>query len=92
MDSRSSTSAVAPLPSNIWLHGLMLLVLLMLANLAQTVLALCTLFQFLWMLFANERNDRIAALGQNVGNWLAISARFLSGASDEKPFPWTDWH
>jgi Flp pilus assembly protein TadB len=84
--------AVPPsLPQNIWLHGLVMLVLVVLVHLVQTVLGVCAVLQFLWMLFAKERNNRIARFGQGAANWLSITARFLSGASDEKPFPWTDW-
>jgi hypothetical protein len=91
MNSNASPNPPATLPQNIWLHGLVMLVLVILVNLAQTVLGICAILQFLWMLFAKERNVRIAQFGQEVGNWLAITARFLSGRSDEKPFPWTDW-
>jgi hypothetical protein len=80
-----------PLPQNFWLHSLVMLILVILINLAQTVLGICALLQFLWMLFARERNIHIAKFGEQVGNWLAISARFVSGASDQKPFPWTAW-
>ena len=91
MDSRNSENPALPIPQNIWLRGLWMLVLIILVNLAQTVLGVCAIFQFLWMLFTGERNALIAEFGGGVANWLAITARFVSGGSDEKPFPWTAW-
>ena len=84
-------SAALPLPDNVWLHGLLMLILLVLMNVAQTGLGICALLQFLWMVFVRERNVHIAAFGEQIANWLSTSARFLSGASDQKPFPWTAW-
>jgi hypothetical protein len=55
------------------------------------VLGVCAVIQFLWMLIAKERNPAIADFGQGVANWLAITARFLTARSDERPFPWTSW-
>jgi len=40
---------------------------------ALTVPGICAILQFLWMLFAKERNPGIA--------------RFRTGESDERPFP-----
>ena len=81
-----------PIPQNIWLHGFSMLVLLILVGLAQTVLGACAIFQFLWMVLTKERNAFVAEFGRQFANWLGISARFLSGSSDEKPFPWTAWN
>jgi hypothetical protein len=82
---------VLPRPENLWLHGLIMLILVLLVNLAQTVLGICAILQFLWMLFAKERNAGIARFGQGIAHWLAVTARFLTGESDERPFPWTNW-
>ena len=82
---------VLPRPEKLWLHGLIMLVLVLLVNLAQTVLGICAILQFLWMLFAQERNAGITRFGQGIAHWLAVTARFLTGESDERPFPWTPW-
>jgi hypothetical protein len=91
MSDVTPQSPALPVPEKIWLHGLWMLVLVILVNLSQTVLGVCAIFQFLWMLFTGGRNARVAEFGRGVANWLAITARFLSGSSDEKPFPWTAW-
>jgi hypothetical protein len=79
-------------PQNVLLHDILMLLLLVLMNFAQYVLLVCAVLQFLWMAVARERNGYIAEFGVQIANWVAISARFVSGASDQKPFPWTAWH
>ncbi len=85
-----ATKVPAP-PSNLWLHGLFMLILVALVQLTQTILALCAVFQFCWMLFAKERNARVARFGTGLAHWLAMTARFVTGGSDERPFPWSSW-
>ena len=46
---------------------------------------------FLWMLIAGNRNMFIADFGRSLGLWQAECAWFLSGDSDERPFPWRPW-
>ncbi|ANB01801.1 DUF4389 domain-containing protein [Ectothiorhodospira sp. BSL-9] len=58
-----------------------MLILVLLVNLAQTVLGICAILQFFWMLFTNERNPGIAWFGQGLARWLAITARFLTVAN-----------
>jgi hypothetical protein len=79
------------MPEEVWRRGLLMLVLVLLVNLAQAVIGLVGLIQFLWMLIARERNAALAEFAEGLGNWLAIAARFVGGASDVLPFPWTRW-
>lgn len=80
-----------PPPDNLLLHGLVMLVLVLLVNLAQTVLGICALIQFIWMLVTDARNEPVARFGAGVARWLDTTARFLTGNADRRPFPWTDW-
>jgi hypothetical protein len=80
-----------PVPENIWLHGLVMLVFLVLINVALYLLGICALVQFLWMLFGKERNQGIAGFADGLAVWLAAAARFVSGRADERPFPWAAW-
>ena len=68
----------------------MLLIWFML-SLAQTVLTFATVVQFVIMLVNNGApNERLADFGTDLGIWMAKAARFQTGASDVKPWPWTD--
>ncbi|MFN6976956.1 MAG: DUF4389 domain-containing protein [Gemmobacter sp.] len=82
--------ADAPKPSP-WGRGLVMIVFAVLFNLAQTVLLFCAVAQFLWLLIDTKRNDWIAGFGESLGRWLQAVARFQTGASEDRPFPWDRW-
>ncbi len=76
---------------NIWLRGLWMLLFAALFALAETILWVVALVQFLWMLFAKEKNELLVDFGRDLGKWMQDVARFQSGASETKPFPWKRW-
>lgn len=68
----------------------MLLIWVML-NLAQTVLAVVTVVQLVIMLIDNRKpNERLADFGTDLGVWIAKAARYQTAASEVKPWPWTE--
>lgn len=74
----------------IWLRGLWMLVLAVLIGAAATVLHVVTLLQFILMLTDHGKpNPRVAAFGTSLGAWLAKAARFQTGSSEDKPWPWS---
>ncbi len=74
-----------------WLRGLHMLVVLLLVNLAGTVQAVVALIQFFWMLFNEDKNQEIARFGRGLGRWFNQATGFLTGGSEEKPFPYQSW-
>ncbi len=74
-----------------WMRGLHMLVVLLLINLAGTVLAVVALIQFFWMLFNEKKNAEIARFGRGLARWLSQATGFLTGGSEEKPFPYQGW-
>ena len=58
---------------------------------AQTILTFSTVVQFIIMV-ANQKqpNERLADFGTDLGVWIAKAARYQTGASDVKPWPWTE--
>ena len=67
-----------------------MLLVSMLIGLAQTVLQVVTLVQFVLMLVDKGRpNAQIAGFGTGLGDWFAKAARFQAGQSEVKPWPWT---
>jgi uncharacterized protein DUF4389 len=77
--------------SAVWMRGLYMLLLVLAFGVAQTLLCVTAIAQFLWLLFAGEANSQIAQFGSSLSRWLADAARYLSCASDAKPFPWAPW-
>lgn len=60
-------------------------------SIGQTVLGVATVIQFVIMLVnSGNPNERLADFGTDLGIWMAKAARFQTGASDVKPWPWTD--
>jgi hypothetical protein len=76
---------------NIFLRLVYMLMIWVMLSLANSILTLATVLQFLIMLLNNKRpNARLAEFGTDLGVWIAKAARFQTGASDVKPWPWTD--
>lgn len=68
----------------------MILIAIMI-SLAQTVLGLMTILQFVIMLVNNRQpNERLADFGTDLGVWIAKAARYQTAASNVKPWPWTE--
>ncbi len=75
----------------LWKHGLWLLVMALLFQVSKVVLFVSALVQFGWQLFKEERNRPIADFGVELAEWQAAAARFLTGASPARPFPFAKW-
>ena len=73
---------------NIWMRGLFMIILAILFGIAEMILVVFAVLQFLWLLFSKEKNDFLADTGETIGTWLREVARFQTGATEEKPFPW----
>ena len=68
----------------------MILIAIMI-SVAQTVLDVVTVIQFIIMLVNNkEKNERLADFGTDLGIWVAKAARYQTAASNVKPWPWTE--
>jgi hypothetical protein len=76
---------------NVWLRGLWMLIFACFLSLGGSLLGVAAVFQFLWMLFAKERNRPVAEFGEDLSRWLARVARFQTAATEEKPFPFDRW-
>ncbi len=76
---------------NIWMRLLHMIIIAVLMSMASTLLGIMTVAQFLIMLL-NKRmpNEQLAELGTTMGVWMAKAARFQTGASEVKPWPWTE--
>lgn len=76
---------------DIWMRGLLSIVLFVLLRFADTILLIVTVVQWFWMLIKKERHPTLQEFGRNLSNWLAVAARYQSAASDRLPFPWSPW-
>jgi hypothetical protein len=80
-----------PAASDVWLRGLFMLVFMIGFAIGQWLLNLLTIVQFIWLLATREPNQPLARFGSSISLWLAEIGRFLTCATDDKPFPWRPW-
>ena len=70
---------------------LYMILIAVMISIAQTVLRVATVIQFVSMLVNNRQpNERLADFGTDLGVWIAKAARYQTAASEVKPWPWTD--
>lgn len=76
---------------NLWLRLLFMVLIAAMISVAQTVLLLLTVVQFI-ILLTNHRkpNAQLSEFGTSLGIWIAKAARFQTVASEVKPWPWTE--
>ena len=71
---------------------LYMVIIWVMLSVASTVLTALTILQFVIMVLnQGGANERIADVGTDLGIWIAKAARYQTGASDVKPWPWTDF-
>ena len=87
----SEKEARATETREIWKRGLFMLLVAIGFCIGHVVLNLIAVVQFLWLLLAREPNQPLLSFGRSLATWFADTARFLSCATDAKPFPWQDW-
>jgi hypothetical protein len=80
-----------PTTRDVWMRGLFMFLFMITFGLGVWLLNFLAIVQFLWLLFAREPNQLIARFGNSLSVWLAEIGRFLTGATEDKPFPWRPW-
>lgn len=76
---------------NMLIRLISMIIIALLLSMAHTLLGFITVAQFVIML-VNKRqpNDQLAEFGSTMGIWMAKAARYQTGASEVKPWPWTE--
>ena len=76
---------------SLWLRLISMIVVAVLMSFASTLIGVMTVLQFIVMVFnKREPNEQLAEFGTTMGVWLAKAARYQTGASEVKPWPWTE--
>lgn len=74
----------------LWMRLINMIIIAILLSFASSFLGLMTIAQFIVMLVnKREPNEQLAELGTTLGVWMAKAARYQTGASEVKPWPWT---
>ena len=74
-----------------WLRGLYMLLFAIFYSVAEIVITVVVLFQFLLALFTGRTNERLLKLGQSLGTYIYQILQFLTFNSDYQPYPFGAW-
>ena len=76
---------------NLFVRLIYMILIALMISVAQTVLSVATVIQFVIMVISGRRpNARLADFGTGLGIWIAKAARFQTAASEVKPWPWSE--
>ena len=76
---------------SIWLRLVSMIVLAIAFNIAEIVIFAVVVFQFLAVLFTGKPNTQFTRFGRNLAGYLQQIAKFMTFATEEKPFPFSPW-
>jgi hypothetical protein len=76
---------------NIWIRGLFMLLMFFAFHVSGTVLCIVTVIQFVMKLLSDTPNERLVLFGRSLGRYLQQIADFQIFATEEMPFPFSDW-
>lgn len=74
-----------------WLKTLYVIGFFLVFRIMDVVLLLLTVTQWVFQLLTGSANPALVRFGVGLSLFLAQITRFLSGATEEKPFPFQDW-
>ena len=76
---------------NIWLRGLLMVLMGLAYQLTATLLVFVAIIQFVLALLNDAPNLRLMAFGRSLGHYQSQIANFVSFATEQAPFPFSDW-
>lgn len=76
---------------NTLIRGLYMLLMAVVFHVTVTVMFAVAVIQFILALLSDVPNERLSMLGRNLAIYLRQIAAFLTFASEELPFPFSDW-
>lgn len=76
---------------NLWVRGFIMLLMAFAFQVSATVMFVVTVIQFVLMLLNDTPNARLVSLGRSLGRYLQQIVNFLTFATEQIPFPFSDW-
>lgn len=87
----NETSGTTTNKRHIWIRGLFMLLMALVFHLSGTLLFIVAIMQFVLTLLNGMPNARLLSFGRHLGTYIRQIVGFLTFASDEIPFPFSDW-
>jgi hypothetical protein len=81
----------SPAKRSIWLRALLMILMAIAFHLASMLLGVLAVVQFIFALVSDEPNARLCTFGRSLGQYLRQMAEFVSFATEDAPFPFSDW-
>ncbi len=76
---------------HIWVRGIYMILMAIIFHVSEAVLLVVALVQFIMALGSDAPNERLVRFGRSLGRYVEQIADFLTFASEEVPFPFSDW-
>jgi hypothetical protein len=76
---------------NLLMRALFMLLMMLAYQLSVSLLFILAVIQFLIVLLNDAPNERLMRFGRSVGAYLNQVVQFLTFASGETPFPFSNW-
>ena len=76
---------------SLWVRVLLMLLMGLAFHIAVTILGAVALVQLLFAAISDGPNERLQHFGRGLGQYLRQITDFVSFASEELPFPFSDW-
>ncbi len=76
---------------NIWLRGLHMVLFIIAYNIAEIIIVLLAVFQFVCALFTGKVNEPLLRFGKNLAVYVEEVFEFLTFNTEIKPFPFEPW-
>jgi hypothetical protein len=76
---------------SLWVRVLLMLLMGLAFHIAVTVLGALALVQLLFAVISDGPNERLQHFGRSLGQYLRQLTHFVSFATEEAPFPFSDW-
>lgn len=91
VDDDRQTAALDKPQEPLWQRAVFMLIIAAMLSVAQTILLMVAVVQFIIVLIDNRQpNERLADFGCMVGAWVAKAARYMAIATDAKPWPFKE--
>ena len=87
----NATPDALPAPRKLWQRVLLMLLLMLAFQLSASVLFFAAVLQLIFVLATGQHNLRLAGFGRSLGRYLGQIAGFETFATEDLPFPFSDW-
>ncbi|WP_221798563.1 DUF4389 domain-containing protein [Oceanobacter mangrovi] len=74
-----------------WFRTLYTVIFFVVVRILDLILLVATIVQWLARLFSGEVSSSVARFSYSLGLYYQQVVHYLTGCSDEKPFPFSDW-